>query len=95
MSTLMSEYTWLLFLLVIALVVSMPTVEPLMAKGSYTDEPTVPISMAGTWVSPWLQPTSDSSGAYSPRPFSDSTNCAKIAGRLAAADCYSAKNKIA
>ena len=91
----MNEYTWLLFLLVVALIVSMPTVETLMAKGPYTAEPTVPISMAGTWSSPWLQPTSDGVGVYSPRPFSDHNDCAKIAGNIADADCYSGKNKIA
>jgi hypothetical protein len=91
----MSEYTWLLFLLVAALVVTMPTVESLATKGQYTDEPTVPISMAGSWSSPWLQPTSVDTGANSPRPFSDESDCAKVAGTLAAADCYAGKNRIA
>ena len=91
----MSEYTWLLFLLVAALIVSMPTVETLMAKGPYNTEPTVPISMAGTWPSPWLQPTSEETTGRTPRPFSDHNDCAKIAGNLADADCYSGKNKIA
>lgn len=84
----------LLIAAVIGLVLIAPTIEGLEQKGPYTTRPAVPISMAGTWPSPWLYPTTVSDTTESqnkrPRPYATDIDCKKIAGNLAGVECADA-----
>ena len=86
------EFDPILLLLVIValgLIFVAPTIEGLEQKGPYSTRPVVPISMAGTWPSPWLYPTTiDSTDQHDhPRPFATDTDCNRIAGNLASVEC--------
>lgn len=81
----------LLVVAVVGLAILAPTVEGLEQKGPYTPRPAVPVSMAGTWPSPWLYPTTvgdtTESAKDRPRPYAADINCKKIAGNLAGVEC--------
>ena len=81
----------LLIAAAIGLVLIAPTIEGLKQRGPYTSRPAVPISMAGSWPSPWLYPTTVSDTTESaknrPRPYSTNIDCKKIAGNLASVEC--------
>lgn len=87
----MEGMAFILALLVIALIITAPTYEGMMAKGPYTIEPSIPIPVPSHgWVSPWDQPTDTQNTIKRSsriRPYTNQEDCAKVAGKLAAFMC--------